>query len=47
MTLGETTAQRLIRYRDGLTCWLSEVPKIGELLHVNGAHWDAKMGNIT
>ena len=29
-------------YRDGLRGWLDQVQQIGELLHVNGAHWDAE-----
>src|SRR6202163_1491387 len=35
-----------VSYR-GLRGWLEEVQKMGELLHVNGAHWDAEMGAIT
>jgi hypothetical protein len=34
-------------YRDGLRRWLDEVQRIGELLHVSNAHWDAEMGSIT
>ncbi len=34
-------------YRDGLRGWIDEVQSIGELLHVNGAHWDVEMGSIT
>src|SRR6201997_538237 len=36
-----------LHYRDGLRGWLTEVQRIGELLHVNGAHWDVEMGSIT
>ena len=31
----------------GLRQWLEQVEKMGELLRVNGAHWDAEMGAIT
>src|SRR6266404_5577390 len=31
----------------GLRSWLDEVQKMGELLCVNGAHWDTEMGSIT
>ena len=34
-------------YRDGLRGWLDEVQRMGELLHVSNAHWDAEMGSIT
>src|SRR5262249_20318853 len=27
--------------------WIEQVDKLGELLRVNGAHWDAEMGSIT
>ena len=35
-----------VSYR-GLRGWLDEVNRMGELLHVNGAHWDTEMGSIT
>jgi len=35
-----------VSYR-GLRGWLDEVQKMGELLCVNGAHWDTEMGSIT
>src|SRR5947199_1850100 len=31
----------------GLRQWLEQVEKMGELLRVNGAHWDTEMGGIT
>src|SRR3979409_2811904 len=31
----------------GLRGWLDQVQAMGELLHVNGAHWDTEMGAIT
>ena len=31
----------------GLRQWLEQVEKMGELLRVNGAHWDTEMGAIT
>src|SRR3954447_17632526 len=34
-------------YYRGLRDWLDKVQGIGELLHVNGAHWDTEMGSIT
>src|SRR5262249_20219079 len=45
-TLVEAPAEGKVEYR-GLRGWLDEVQKMGELLHVNGAHWDAEMGAIT
>src|ERR1043166_6335899 len=36
----------IIHYR-GLRDWLDKVQGIGELLHVNGAHWNTEMGSIT
>ena len=45
-TLVEAPAEGTVHYR-GLRGWLDEVQKMGELLHVNGAHWDAEMGAIT
>lgn len=47
MTSAEGSSQSHVAYRDGLRGWLQEVERIGELLHVNGAHWDAEMGSIT
>ena len=47
MAFVETEARPRLYYRDGLRGWLNEVQRIGELLHVNGAHWDAEMGSIT
>ena len=35
-----------VTYR-GLRDWIDQVDKLGELLHVNGAHWDREMGAIT
>ncbi|MBM4297211.1 MAG: UbiD family decarboxylase, partial [Deltaproteobacteria bacterium] len=40
------TAHSTVSYR-GLRDWLDQVEKIGELLTVNGAHWDREMGSIT
>src|SRR6476620_9832852 len=31
----------------GLRAWLDQVERLGELLKVNGAHWDREMGSIT
>jgi len=31
----------------GLRGWLEEVDRLGELLTVNGAHWDREMGALT
>src|SRR5215813_13507527 len=39
-------SQNTVTYR-GLRDWLERVDKIGELLNVNGAHWDREMGGIT
>lgn len=47
MTSAEGSSQSHVAYRDGLRGWLQEVERMGELLHVNGAHWDAEMGSIT
>ncbi len=47
MGLVEAATHPLVQYRDGLRGWLNEVQQIGELLHVNGAHWDVEMGSIT
>jgi UbiD family decarboxylase len=35
-----------VRYR-GLREWIEYVDRMGELLRVNGAHWDREMGSIT
>src|SRR5437870_147191 len=40
------TQQSAVTYR-GLRDWLEQVEKLGELLKVNGAHWDREMGAIT
>src|SRR5258708_35438865 len=45
-TFVRAPAEGAVHYR-GLRGWLDEVQKMGELLHVNGAHWDAEMGAIT
>ena len=45
-TAAATTSRNRLAYR-GLRGWLDEVQAMGELLHVNGAHWDAEMGAIT
>ena len=39
-------SQGAVTYR-GLRDWLQRVDKMGELLIVNGAHWDREMGAIT
>lgn len=39
-------AKSLARYGD-LRGWIDQVEKMGELLKVSGAHWDAEMGSIT
>src|SRR5215467_10076489 len=46
MAFAETAADTSVHYR-GLRDWLDKVQSIGELLHVNGAHWDTEMGSIT
>src|SRR5438094_171559 len=40
------TRQSAVSYR-GLRDWLEQVERLGELLKVNGAHWDREMGAIT
>src|SRR3989304_1319784 len=35
-----------VAYR-GLRDWLEQVDRMGELLKINGAHWDKEMGSIT
>src|SRR5512145_1765927 len=48
MARPETIAapKSVVSYR-GLRDWLEQVEKMGELLKVNGAHWDREMGAIT
>ena len=46
MTFATTAPDTRVTYR-GLRGWLDEVQNMGELLHVNGAHWDVEMGAIT
>src|SRR3977135_1513793 len=45
-TTTDTTTDTNVHYR-GLRDWLDKVQGIGELLCVNGAHWDTEMGSIT
>src|SRR3974390_3509803 len=47
MAFVDTETQPRVHYRDGLRGWLQQGQRIGELLHVNGAHWDVEMGSIT
>jgi 4-hydroxy-3-polyprenylbenzoate decarboxylase len=44
--VADTRSDDTVSYR-GLRGWLDEVNRMGELLHVNGAHWDTEMGSIT
>ena len=47
MTLADDTkSQSDVHYR-GLRDWLDKVQGMGELLCVNGAHWNTEMGSIT
>jgi len=46
MTLADTASQSQVHYR-GLRDWLDKVQGMGELLCVNGAHWNTEMGSIT
>jgi len=43
---GVRPTKQQMRYR-GLREWLDQVDKMGELLRVNGAHWDTEMGALT
>ena len=45
--VSRSAGEQPIAYEDGLRGWLREVEKMGELLKVSGAHWDAEMGAIT
>ena len=42
-TFVQAPSEGTVDYR-GLRGWLDEVQSMGELLHVNGAHWDTEMG---
>src|SRR6202140_3784302 len=42
----ETVSESMVSYR-GVRGWLDEVSRMGELLQVNGAHWDVEMGALT
>src|SRR5262249_19664037 len=46
MAFADTAPQSRVAYR-GLREWLDRVHDMGELLCVNGAHWDTEMGSIT
>src|SRR5215467_7545821 len=47
MSLAVTAnSESRVQYR-GLRGWLDQVEQMGELQHVNGAHWDVEMGAIT
>ncbi|MGH8642467.1 MAG: hypothetical protein ACRET6_12205, partial [Burkholderiales bacterium] len=43
---GAPAAKRVGNYGD-LRGWIEQVDRMGELLRVSGAHWDAEMGSIT
>src|SRR3970040_1056863 len=43
---GAPQAKVVAHYGD-LRGWIEQVDKLGELLRVSGAHWDAEMGAIT
>ena len=44
--VADTVSDSKVGYR-GLRGWLDEVNRMGELLQVNGAHWDVEMGALT
>src|SRR5262245_63500279 len=46
MAFTETASDTNVQYR-GLRDWLDKVQGMGELLCVNGAHWNTEMGSIT
>src|SRR5271155_2139695 len=46
MNVAAANSEFRVQYR-GLRGWLERVEKMGELAHVDGAHWDAEMGAIT
>ncbi len=48
MVIAESAAAggRTVLYR-GLREWLVRVDEMGELLRINGAHWDKEMGSLT
>src|SRR5215467_6108313 len=47
MSLAVTAnSESRVQYR-GLRGWLDQVEQMGELQHVNGAHWDVEMGAVT
>jgi hypothetical protein len=42
MAIADTASEPRAHYRNGLRGWLEEVQRLGELLHGNGAHWEAE-----
>jgi hypothetical protein len=46
MNVAAANSEFRVQYR-GLRGWLEQVEKMGELQHVDGAHWDVEMGAIT
>jgi UbiD family decarboxylase len=46
MNVAAANSEFRMQYR-GLRGWLEQVEKMGELQHVDGAHWDVEMGAIT